>query len=316
VSLTIGVDIGGTKVAAGVVDPGGTILARVRHDTPSHDPDEVCRVVVECIRELTGGTPAYEVMAVGIGAAGFVDAARSTVLFAPNLAWRNEPLKAMIEQLTGLSVVVENDANAAAWGETRFGAGHGEQYAVTVTVGTGIGGGIVRGGELYRGAFGVAAEVGHILIEPGGRQCGCGNLGCLEQYASGNALVREARERADRAPERAGLLLELAGGKAGDITGPQVTEAARQGDETAVAAFEVIGTWLGSGMASLAAVLDPRIFIVGGGVSAAGELLVGPARAAFAEQLTAHGYRPMAEIRVAELGPDAGLVGAADLARR
>jgi glucokinase len=316
VSLTIGVDIGGTKVAAGVVDADGRILSRVKRDTPSHDADAVARLVVECIRELTSHPGTHEVMAVGIGAAGFVDAGRSTVLFAPNLAWRNEPLKAMIEQLSGLPVVVENDARAAAWGETRFGAGHGEQFAVTVTVGTGIGGGIVLGGELYRGAFGVAAEVGHIMVVPRGRECGCGNFGCLEQYASGNALVREAREHADRAPERAELLLDMAGGKADAITGPQVTEAARQGDEVAVTAFEVIGTWLGCGMASMAAVLDPRVFIVGGGVSAAGELLVGPVRVAFEEQLTARDHRPMAEIRVAELGNDAGLVGAADLARR
>ena len=311
-SLTIGVDIGGTKVAAGVVDDDGTILARTRKDTPSHDAGEVCRVVVDCIAELNAD---HEVRAVGIGAAGFVDAARSTVLFAPNLAWRNEPLKAMIEQLAALPVVVENDANAAAWGETRFGAGKGEQFTVTVTVGTGIGGGIVLGGQLYRGAYGVASEIGHMLVEPRGRQCGCGNFGCLEMYASGNALVREARERADRSPERAPVLLELAGGKADAITGPQVTEAAMAGDEVAVTSFELIGTWLGCGLASLAAVLDPRVFIVGGGVSLAGELLLGPARTAFAEQLTAGSHRPKAELRLAELGNDAGLVGAADLAR-
>jgi glucokinase len=269
-------------------------------------------VVVDCIAELSAE---HEVRAVGIGAAGFVDAARSTVLFAPNLAWRNEPLKAMIEQLAGLPVVVENDAKAAAWGETRFGAGQGEQFTVTVTVGTGIGGGIVLGGQLYRGAFGVAAEIGHMLVEPRGRECGCGNFGCLEQYASGNALVREARERAGRAPERAQFLLDLAGGKADDITGPQVTEAAKAGDEVAVTSFELIGTWLGVGLASLAAVLDPRVFIVGGGVSLAGELLLGPARVAFTEQLTASAYRPKAELRLAQLGNDAGLVGAADLAR-
>jgi glucokinase len=310
--LTIGVDIGGTKVAAGVVDEHGRILARTRKDTPSHDADAVCRVVVDCIRELGAE---HEVRAVGIGAAGFVDTARSTVLFAPNLAWRNEPLKAMVEQLAALPVVIENDAKAAAWGETRFGAGQGEQFAVTVTVGTGIGGGIVLGGQLYRGAFGVASEIGHIMVEPRGRRCGCGNLGCLEQYASGNALVREARERAGRAPERAGILLDLAGGKADAITGPQVTEAAKAGDEVAVASFEVVGTWLGCGMASLAAVLDPRVFIVGGGVSLAGELLLGPARIALAEQLTAGEFRPMAELRLAKLGNDAGLIGAADLAR-
>jgi glucokinase len=148
--LAIGVDVGGTKVAAGVVDEHGKILARVRHDTPAQDPDKVEDVIAACIRELAAD---HEVEAAGLGAAGFVDAARSTVLFAPNLAWRNTPLRAAIEQRTGLPVVVENDANAAAWAETRFGAGHGQPNTVTLTVGTGLGGGVVLGGALIRGAF-------------------------------------------------------------------------------------------------------------------------------------------------------------------
>ena len=221
--LAIGVDIGGTKVAAGVVDDEGRVLARLRRDTPAHDPDKVEDVIAEAIRELAAD---HEVEAAGLGAAGFVDAARSTVLFAPNLAWRNQPLRAAVEQRTGLPVVVENDANAAAWGETRFGAGHGQRFTVTVTVGTGLGGGVVLGGELIRGAFGAAAEVGHLSIVPDGRPCGCGNAGCWEQYASGRALVTEARQRAARSPTDARLLLELAGGRAESVTGPMVTMAA------------------------------------------------------------------------------------------
>ena len=143
--LAIGVDIGGTKVAAGVVDADGRILARLRRDTPAQDPGRTEDVIAECVRELAAD---HDVEAVGLGAAGFVDAARSTVLFAPNLAWRNEPLRAAVEQRTGLPVVVENDANAAAWGETRFGAGHGQPFTVTLTVGTGLGGGVVLGGQL------------------------------------------------------------------------------------------------------------------------------------------------------------------------
>jgi glucokinase len=311
--LAIGVDIGGTKVAAGVVDPDGRILARLRRDTPAQDPGKVEDVIADCIRELAAD---HEVEAAGLGAAGFVDAARSTVLFAPNLAWRNEPLRAAVEQRTGLPVVVENDANAAAWAETRFGAGHGQTNTVTLTVGTGLGGGVVLGGELVRGAFGAAAEVGHMILVPDGRPCGCGLLGCWEQYASGRALVTEARQRAARSPEEARLLLELGDGRPESVTGPMVTMAAVAGDPVALQAFEAVGAWLGQGMADLAAILDPRVFIIGGGVSEAGELLVGPARTAFQAQLTGRGHRPTAMVRVAELGQDAGLIGAADLARR
>jgi glucokinase len=311
--LAIGVDIGGTKVAAGVVDEDGRILARLRRDTPAHDPAKTEDVIADCIAELAAD---HEVEAAGLGAAGFVDAARSTVLFAPNLAWRNEPLRAAVEQRTGLPVVVENDANAAAWGETRFGAGHGQPHTVTLTVGTGLGGGVVMGGELIRGAFGAAAEVGHVTLVPDGRPCGCGNAGCWEQYASGRALVHEARERAAQTPESATLLLELANGQVDAITGPMVTMGAVAGDPVALASFEAVGTWLGHGMAALAAILDPRVFIIGGGVSEAGELLIAPARDIFQTTLTARTHRPTAAVRVAQLGQDAGLIGAADLSRR
>jgi glucokinase len=311
--LTIGVDVGGTKVAAGVVDEDGRIVARMRRDTPATDPAMTQDVIAACVRELAA---AHRVDAVGIGAAGFVDSARSSVLFSPNLAWRDEPLRAGIEARTGLPVVVENDANAAAWAETRFGAGKGHPFTVTLTIGTGIGGGIVLDGEPYRGAFGIGAEMGHVNVVPGGRQCPCGNRGCLEQYASGPALVREARERAALARGSAAGLLRLAGGDPAAITGPLVTAAARDGDPVAVAAFRTVGAWLGHGMADFAAVLDPGLFILAGGVSDAGELLATPAREAFEAGLTAAAYRPVAAVRVAELGTDAGLVGAADLARR
>jgi glucokinase len=311
--LAIGVDVGGTKVAAGVVDDQGQILARLRRDTPAQDPAKLQDLIAEAIAELAAD---HEVEVAGLGAAGFVDAARSTVLFAPNLPWRNTPLRAAVEQRTGLPVVVENDANAAAWAETRFGAGHGQPHTVTITVGTGLGGGLVIGGELVRGAFGVAAEVGHMNLVPDGRPCGCGNLGCWEQYASGRALVTEARQRAAAAPEQAGLLLELAQGRPEQIGGPMVTMGAVAGDPVALASFRAVGAWLGHGLADLAAVLDPRTFIIGGGVAEAGELLIGPAREAFQARLTGRGHRPTATVRVAELGQDAGLIGAADLARR
>jgi glucokinase len=312
VGLAIGVDIGGTKVAAGVVDEQGAIVATARHDTPSHDPAKIEEVIADVVEELR---KAHDVEAVGIGAAGFVDADRSKVIFAPNLAWRDEPLRSAIEARSGLPVVVENDANAAAWAEARFGAGRGRGYLVVLTLGTGLGGGLVVAGELYRGRLGIAAEFGHLKVEPNGRRCGCGGRGCWERYASGTALVHEAQEIASVAPAVSGRMLELAGGQPEAITGLIVTRAAQDGDEGAIEAFRSVGTWLGHGMASLAAVLDPGMFVLGGGVSAAGELVREPAARALEERITARAYREVPHVRLAELGPEAGIVGAADLAR-
>ncbi|MGW0482449.1 ROK family glucokinase [Nonomuraea sp. NPDC003214] len=308
--FTIGVDIGGTKVAAGVVDDDGQIVQHALRPTAADRPDLVAETVADVVRELAGGR---EIEAVGVGAAGFVDETRSIVRFAPNLAWREEPLQKKISGLVGLPVVIENDANAMAWGETRFGAGRGQSHVVCLTIGTGIGGGIVFDGHLYRGHWGMGAELGHMQVVPDGRLCGCGRHGCWEQYASGNALVAEARETAALHPERARTLLGLAGGR---IEGEEVTEAARMGDEASLAAFASVADWLGQGMADLAAVLDPGCFILGGGVSRAADLFLDRARAAFEERLTGRGHRPVAEVRMAELGASAGVVGAADLARR
>jgi glucokinase len=304
------VDIGGTKVAAGVVDEHGKVLATTYRDTPADDVRQIEDAIVTVVAELSGS---YGVDAVGVGAAGFIDARRATVMFSPNLAWRDEPLQASLQRRLGLIVIVENDANAAAWAEARFGAGRGSEHVVVLTVGTGIGGGIVIKGQLVRGQFGAAAEFGHVAVVPDGRVCGCGQRGCWEQYASGRALVREARERLGDAP--AGELGHLARGRPEHVTGQMITQAALAGDPTALQCFDAVGTWLGRGMAGLAAVLDPGLFVIGGGVSAAGEVLRAPAAAAFAASLTGHGYRPVAQLRIAELGPEAGLVGAADLAR-
>jgi glucokinase len=312
-TLTIGVDIGGTKVAAGVVDEGGRIVATALRPTPSDDPMQTEEVIADLVRELRAS---HDVDAVGLGAAGLVDAQRANVIFAPNLAWRNEPLRAAIEERCGLPVVVENDANAAAWAEACFGAGRGQEYLVVLTVGTGLGGGIVLDGQLYRGRLGIAAEIGHLTVEPGGRRCGCGSRGCWERYASGQALVREAQELASISPAIAERLLGLAGGEPLAITGLEVTQAALDGDQAALEAFQVLGMWLGVGMASLAAVLDPGMFILGGGVSEAGELLREPAQRTLEERLTARAYRAAPDVRLALLGSEAGIVGAADLARQ
>ncbi|MFC0039287.1 ROK family glucokinase [Actinomadura rayongensis] len=311
--LTIGVDVGGTKVAAGVVDDDGAIVEKVRRPTPSTDPEETAHVIAEVVDLLKGKYP--DVSAVGLGTAGFVDEDRSTVLFAPNLAWRDEPIKKKVEGLVGLPVVVENDGNATAWGEARYGAGRGQDFMVCITLGTGIGGGIIVDGELNRGRFGIGAEFGHFRVVPDGRRCGCGNRGCWEQYASGNALVHEARDLARVAPAMAGRLLELGEGSPERIHGPQITQAAREGDAAALECFKTVAQWTGQGLADLSAILDPGAFVIGGGLSEAGDLLLDPVRDAFGAALTGRGHRPLPEIRIAELGPAAGIVGAADLAR-
>ena len=313
-SLTIGVDVGGTKVAAGVVDEEGKILASDRRDTPARSVQGVIDTIVSAVQALR---TEHDVEAVGIGMPGFVDETRSRVLVAPNLrGWKDQPLRVQMEASLGLPVVVENDANAAAWGEVVYGAGRGEDYVVCVTVGTGVGGGIIMGGELIRGRFGVAAEIGHIEMVPDGRLCGCGQRGCWEQYASGNALVRDARERASEDRFAAAQMLALGDGTPEGIRGEHVTEAAQAGDPVALAAFSELGWRLAEGMADLAAVLDPGLFVLGGGVSEAGELLLNPVRVNYVEQLTGGFGRTIAPVKVAELGNSAGMVGVADLARR
>ncbi len=317
-SFAVGVDIGGTKVAAGLVDPSGRVVRRSRRDTPhrSRSPRVVEDTIISAVDELLGAlTPGEEVVAVGVGAAGFVSADRATVVFAPHLSWRGEPLRQTLSDRLPVPVFVDNDANAAAWAEYRYGAGHGETHLVLVNLGTGIGGGIVIDGRVVRGRFGIAGEFGHMQVVPDGIRCECGNRGCWEQYASGNALVREARTLITAGSPVATDLLDRVHGRAEDLTGPVVTEAAREGDALARELLGEVGRWLGVGIANLAAALDPGTFVVGGGVSAAGDLLLEPARAAFRGQLTGRGYRPEATIVAAELGNEAGLVGAGDLAR-
>jgi glucokinase len=311
-SLAIGVDVGGTKIAAGVVDEQGGIIEMVKRPTPAANASGTIEVISDAVKELLAR---YEVEAVGIGAAGFVEESRSSVMFAPNLAWRNEPVARQVEERTGRPVVVENDANSAAWAEAKIGAGRGHDEVVLVTIGTGIGAGIVINGELYRGRWGMAGEPGHYRVMPDGRLCGCGNRGCWEQYASGSALVAEAREFARRSPGAAVRLLQLSGGNPEGITGPEVMTAAREGDAGALRCFEIIGRWLGEGLADLAAIMDPGCFVLGGGVSEAGDLFLDHTKAAFENGVTGRQYRPHAAIVLAELGPDAGLIGAADLAR-
>jgi len=311
--LTIGVDIGGTKIAAGVVDEAGKIIAHQKHETPATDPSLIADSVAELVRGLR---QQHDVQAIGIGAAGFVDKKRSTVLFAPNISWVDEPLGERVQALVDLPVVVENDANAAAWGEFRFGAGEDVDDLVLVTVGTGIGGGIIVDSELYRGSHGVAAEIGHMRVVPAGIKCGCGQYGCWEQYGSGRALVREAEDRIKAGLAESASLAALFADDPDGLTGQMITAHAQDGDPMSLDLLADVGRWVGEGIASLVAILDPVVAAIGGGVAAAGDLLLQPAREGFLRTLPAGTNRPVAELRLATLGNEAGMIGAADLARR
>jgi len=310
---TIGIDVGGTKVLGGVVDEFGSVLTSARRDTPREGGTALTDTIADVAKELISK---YPIDSVGVSAAGFVSSDRKTMLATPNIAgWNGVDLDAQLTSLIGLPVVIENDANAAAWGEARFGAGRGKRHMLLLTVGTGIGGGIVVNGELYRGAFGIAAEIGHIRVVPEGHLCGCGARGCFEQYGSGNALMRHAREAIAASPDIARNLLSRGDGTLEGLTGAAIADAARDGDAVALAAFNTTGQWLGAGIASLSVILDPECVVIGGGVIAAGDILLKPTREALERYMPFAGKHPSPEIIAAELGNEAGLVGVADLAR-
>ena len=312
-AYTIGIDVGGTKVLGGVVDSDGKILATARKDTPQQGGKALTQVIAETALELMNQ---YEVTSVGVSAAGFVSADRTTILATPNIAnWNGVNLVEELTALIGLPIVIENDANAAAWGEAKFGAGRNQQHMMMLTVGTGIGGGIVIDGKLHRGAFGIAAEIGHMRVVPEGHLCGCGARGCFEQYASGNALIRHAREAISASPDMARNLLSRGDGTVAGLTGVAITEAARDGDTVALAAFNTTGQWLGAGIASLSVLLNPSYVVIGGGVIDAGEILLKPTREALERTMPFAGKHPFPTLIAAELGNDAGLVGVSDLAR-
>lgn len=312
-SLTIGIDVGGTKVLGGVVDEAGRVLTTARKDTPRQGGSALTQTIADVARELL---QQHSVASVGVSAAGFVSSDRKTMLATPNIAdWNGVDLDNQLTKLIGLPVVIENDANAAAWGEAKFGAGKNQDHMMMLTVGTGIGGGIVVNGALYRGAFGIAAEFGHMRVVPEGHICGCGARGCFEQYASGNALLRHAREAINASPEVARNLLSRGDGTVAGLTGQAITEAAREGDPVALAAFNTTGQWLGAGIASLAVLLDPACVVIGGGVIDAGEILLKPTRESLERNMPFAGKHPYPQIIAAQLGNEAGLVGVADLAR-
>lgn len=308
----IGIDIGGTKVAGALVTEAGDILRLERRPTPAGDPAAIVDVVVDLVRELGDG---QQIVAAGIAAAGFIDVTQSTVYYAPNINWRSEPFRDRLsERLPSLDITIDNDANAAGWAEYRFGAGRGVSDMTMLTIGTGVGGAIVTDGRLLRGGFGAAGEIGHLRVVPGGQPCGCGQKGCIEQYGSGRALLRFAGEIAD-AGGIGQALARARDANGGVLEGEAVARLLGDGDPGALAALRELGTWLGQACASIGAVLDPQVFVFGGGVAVAGDLLLDPVRESFLAHLPARGYHPEPQFTVAQLVNDAGVVGAADLAR-
>lgn len=314
--FAIGVDVGGTRLKAGLVDDRGAALVETVRDTPARTsaPEVLEDAVVGVVSELLGRVDG-PVAAVGIGAAGFVDAERGVVVFAPHLPWRDHPLRDRLAERLDVPVLVDNDANAAGWAEHRFGAGQGETHLAVITLGTGIGGAVITHGRLQRGRHGLAGEFGHQQMVPGGRPCECGHDGCWEQYVSGSVVGRAGQElvRAGGAPARA--LDELCGGDPTRLTGEHVTRAARAGDPASVAVLAEVGERLGEGLAGVVAALDPGRVVVGGGLSEAGDLLLRPARTALSRRLVGGDHRSVPDVVAARLGARAGLVGAADLAR-
>jgi glucokinase len=303
----IGVDVGGTKIAAAVVTPDGRVLKEARLPTPTTGRrlvDSIAQAVLEVKED-------FEVGGVCLAVAGLILAQENKVVFSPNLhAVEGIPLRDELEPRIGLSLTLENDANAAAWGEFRFGAGSEAEHLVFVTLGTGIGGGVITHGVLLRGAQGAGGELGHVTIQATGPRCACGNRGCLEALASGTAIQRRAREVAVERPGSA--LGRLAVER--KVIGEDVTRLAREGDEAALSVLEEAGRWLGIGLAGFVNMFNPEVVAIGGGVAKAGELILEAARAEV--QLRARSpSRDLVEVKEATLGPESGVLGAAALAR-
>jgi glucokinase len=303
----IGVDVGGTKITALRVSADGSVLADSRRGTPGGTQQDLVRVIVELIDRLRS----ERVCAVGIGLPGMVDTTSGALAFAPFLAFQRASLRAPLAAALGLPVLIENDANAAAWAEYLFGCGRGHDHMLLVTLGTGLGCGMVTDGRILRGAHGFAAEVSHLTVDPAGPLCRCGRHGCWGVMASGQAITRLARETVGDHPTS---LLGRLGVVTGRLSGEIVTWAALEGDRLAIDLLSRVGTNLGKGLAALANMLDPSIIVVGGGPCNAGNLLTGPAHEAFLASFYAPSDRPDVPIVCATFGNDAGAIGAAALA--
>lgn len=311
--LTVGIDIGGTSVRAAVVDEHGEMLDTLRAVTPP-----TTEALEHCLDRLVGElTDRWAVRAVGLAIAGFISPDRSEVRFAPHLPWRNARVAEDMSARIGLPVFAEHDANAAAIAELRFGAASRGKNSLVLAIGTGIGAGLILNGEIYRGSFGVAPELGHISVVPNGRPCACGKRGCWERYCSGTALVDNVIELLADGRWGASSLAVESEADPGSLTGRRVAAAAADGDPVAVAAFAQFSAWLGQGLAMIADIFDPDLIVLAGGVgSAASGQFLDDAREHYAALVTGAGYRRLARIRATQLGESAGLIGAAEAARQ
>jgi glucokinase len=306
------VDLGGTKIQAAVVDAAGETVAAHRTETdveggPSKAVADIVRCVHACVPDLAS------VGAVGIGVAGQVDSAAGIVRSAPNLGWRDFPLGERLEQVLEVPVVVENDVRAIAWGVWQHGAGRGVDDLLVVFVGTGVGGGIVSGGQLLTGDRGVAGELGHATLVAGGRLCTCGRRGCMEAYTGGWAIAARARDAIEADPEAGQGILNAAGKR--DVTAVVVSQAAADGDPLATRLLDETARYLGSGIAGLVHALNPLRIVLGGGVIDGNPYLVDIVDEVVREE-TIQVFSDRLEIRASELGPRAGVIGSASLARR
>ncbi len=308
---TIGVDMGGTKLLAGAVDTGLSVHYRAQRTLTGLDQSAVLDIAVQAVQEVRQEA-GDEIAAVGFGIPCLMDQRTGRGVVAVNLPLADIPFGAIMAERLGLPVFVDNDANLAALAEHRAGAARGADEALLLTIGTGIGGGMILRGELYRGAIGAAGELGHVVIDKDGPPCqgNCPNHGCVESLASGTALAREALRLARERPE-SGLGRALAEGR--ELAGPLVTELAHDGDETAIEVLEEIGTNLGVALASFTNIFNPEVIVIGGGVIGAGELLLEPARREVARR-SLPPSRDEVRIVAAQFGVEAGMVGAAALA--
>jgi glucokinase len=307
---TIGVDLGGTKMLIGVLDADSNVLWESREASTGQTEDELLELLVREIEAARAACP--DATAVGLGIPATIDHEKGIAISAVNLPLDNLPIRDLAGERTGLPIVVDNDANVAALAEHLYGAAIGAENAVMLTIGTGIGGGLILGGEIYRGAHGAGAELGHTVIDVDGPECqgNCPGRGCVETLASGTAIGREGRAAAEREPDSL-LGKMLADGH--EIDGRAVTEAALNGDAAARAVFELTGRRLGVALTSFANIFEPEVIVIGGGVIAAGDLLLDPAR----RELEARALPPMnrTPVLAAKLGGDAGMIGAAAMAR-
>jgi glucokinase len=312
-ALTVGIDIGGTKVLGGVVDFQGNISTSTRKDTPKSGGEDLYQEICTLIRELQKDST---ISGIGISCAALISSDRRTILSSPNISnWNSIKLGDRLEQEFSLPVFVENDANAAMWAEFKFGNARNFNPVMFFIIGTGMGGGFVVDGKLYRGAFGIGAEFGHMIVERNGIICGCGVAGCIEQYASGTALMRYTREAIEKNPSAGVELLNFGDGTIAGLTGAALTTAAKAGNKLAISAFEICADWLANAIASYTLILDPQAIIIGGGVADAGELFLTPVRASIPKYMPFVDSHPAPEIIAAKFGNNAGLIGAALLAR-